>query len=548
MCFGYTTGILKAVSLIICLLGLSLCGCKKVPDNQKNVFYLNYSAGTVESLDPAFARNLYNMWTDHMLYNTLVETDVKLGLVPSVAKRWHISEDGLTYVFYLRDDVYFHDNPAFLRGKGRRLTAHDVVYSFERLIDPLVASSGAWIFNDRVAETKPFVALDDTTVQITLRTPFKPLPEILSMPYCSIVPHEVVAFWGKDFGTHPCGSGPFKFEYWQEGNVLVLKRNQQYWERDESGQNLPYLDAVKISFADSKATEFFLFLQGKIDFVNNIDGSFKDLVLTKDGQLRAEFADKIRLQKHVYLNTEYIGFLVDSARPAAFASSINNVLVRKAINYAIDRKKIVRYFKNGTVEPATSGFIPAGMPGHDTSGSYGYDYNPARALDLLNEAGYPGGMGLKTLTILTPDNWSDIVNFIVGQLQEVGIPARVEIIQANVLRQQMSKSEALAFRAQWIADYPDAETFLAVFNGRLPAPPNYTRFKDETFDSLYDASMRAADSERHRLYRVMDSIAISQAPVIPLFYDRMLHFTQRNILGFTANPMNLIDLKRVRKE
>jgi len=533
--------------LLLLVFSRLLLSCKKTDHNADRTFYLNYSAGTIESIDPAFAKNLYNMWTDHMVYNTLVETNEQLQVVPSLATRWQVSEDGLIYHFYLRNDVYFHNNSVFPGGKGRKMTASDVVYSFDRLIDPAVASTGAWIFNDRVGKQHPFIAVDDTTVQITLSAPFRPLPEILTMPYCSIVPKEAVEHWGKEFSRHPVGTGPFQFDYWDEGNVLVLKKNPLYWEKDEGGNSLPYMDAVQLGFVDSKATEFFLFLQGKIDFVNNIDGSFKDLVLTKSGDLKSEYKNKISLTKRQYLNTEYIGLLVDTANRLLVNSPTKNLLVRQAINYAIDRPRIARYFKNGAVMPATEGFIPRGMPGYDSAATFGYHYDPQKALQLLAKAGYPNGRGLTSFTILTPDNWADIVNFIATQLQDVGITANVEIIQANILRQQMSKSEAVAFRAQWIADYPDAETFLAFFNSRYPAPPNYTRFNDQLFDRLYDESMNQPDSVRRRLYRSMDSIAISQAPVIPLFYDQMLHFTQLNVTGFTANPMNLIDLKRVRK-
>lgn len=522
----------------------------KSPDTGKqsnNIIYLNYSSGTVESIDPAFAKNLYNMWTDHMVYNTLVETDEHLHVVPSLAKRWEVSADGLSYTFHLRGDVYFQDNEAFKERKGRKMTAADVVYSFNRIIDPSVASTGAWIFNGKVAERAPFIAINDSTVVIKLQTPFRPLPEILTMPYCSVVPREVVEKWGKDFSSHPCGTGPFRFHYWDEGNVLILHRNEHYWESDSLGNQLPYLDGVQIGFADSKATEFFLFLQGKVDFVNSIDGSFKDLVLNKNGTIKKEFAKNFRFEKKFYLNTEYIGFLTDSNIALVKNAPLKNKLVRQAINYAIDRKKIATYFRNGVVNPACAGFIPEGMPGFDSNAGFGYHYDPAKALSSLEKAGYPNGKGLTAFTVLTPDNWADIVNFIATELQDVGIPMQVEIIQPNILRQQMSKSEALAFRAQWIADYPDAETFLAFFNSRFPAPPNYTRFSNDQFDKWYDESMNAADTVRWELYRKMDSLAMSYAPVIPLFYDRMLHFTQNNIEGFTSNPMNLIDVKRVRK-
>lgn len=514
---------------------------------EQQVIRINYSSGSLESTDPAFARNLYNMWTVHMLYNTLTETNAALQVVPSVAKRWTVSEDGLEYIFHLRDDIRFHDDAVFPEGKGRKLNAADVVFSFNRLIDPATASSGAWIFNDRVAVEAPFTALDDTTLCIRLRVPFRPLPEILSMPYCSIVPEEAVRKYGKDFGRNPCGTGPFRMYHWDEGNVLILHKNKHYWEKDSAGTPLPYMEAVQIRFIDSKASEFFAFLQGQLDFVNGLDGSFKDLILHKNGELKDVYRDQFRLRKSTYLNTEYIGFMVDTSVAGINPSPVHNRWIRQAINYAVDRKKIALYFRNGVGRPATSGFIPVGMPGHDTTGSFGYHYDPGKALELLAKAGFPEGKGLPVITILTPDNWSDIVNLIVVQLAECGIKAKAEILQPNILRQQMSQSQALAFRAQWIADYPDAETFLAFFNGRLPAPPNYTRFSDPVFNRWYDQSMEAPDSIRWMLYRKMDSLVMSYAPVIPLFYDELMHFTQNNISGLVSNPMNMIDLKQVRK-
>lgn len=486
------------------------------------------------------------MWTVHMLYNTLVETGDDLQLKPSLAKSREVSEDGLIHTFYLRDDVYFHDDTVFEDGKGRKMTAHDVVYSFNRIIDPATASTGAWIFNDRVDTTEPFKAIDDTTFQIKLLRPFKPLPEILSMPYCSVVPREAVEKWGKDFRSHPCGTGPFRMENWDEGNVLILHKNEKYWEKDSTGKNLPYIDAAKISFVNSKATEYFLFLQGRLDFVNGVDGSFKDLILTKSGELKKEYKGKINLHKSTYLNTEYLGFLTDTTNELLKNSPIADSRVRRAINYAIDRKKIVTYFRNGVGIPAESGFIPAGMIGYDSTNSYGYHYDPEKALQLLAEAGYPEGKGLSPIKVLTPDNYADIVNFIATQLKEVGIPVQVEIMQSNILRQQMVKSEAVFFRAMWIADYPDAETYLAFFKGDLPAPPNYTRFHNKQFDKWYDEAMVADDSIRWSLYRKMDSLAMSKAPLIPLFYDQILHSTSKRIAGFSSSPMNIIDLKKVR--
>lgn len=535
--FGY-------IAIVLCI-ACTVSSCSSnTNSSERQVFNLNLSSGTLESMDPAYAKDLYMMWIDHMVYNTLVETDEHLHTIPSLAKSWEVADDGLTYTFHLRDDVYFQDNPLFPGGKGRKMTASDVVYSFNRLLDPSTASPGAWIFNDRVAKKNPFSAIDDTTVQIHLSKPFRPLIEILTMQYCNIVPHEVTEHWGKDFRSHPCGTGPFQFAYWDEGNVLILHKNPHYWEADSSGAKLPYLDAIRVTFIDSKATEFLLFLQGRTDFVNGIDGSFKDLVLAKNGTVKKEFKHKFQFIKSPYLNTEYIGFLTDTNNPAMQGQPTRNMLVRQAINYAINRKKIVTYFKNGLGTPATGGFTPVGMRGFDSVADYGYSYNPAKAQALLAKAGYPGSRGLGMLKILVQDNYVDIVNFVASELQDIGIPTQLEVIQPNILRQQMAGSKAVCFRAQWIADYPDAETYMAFFNGQFPAPPNYTRFKNDTFDNWYNQSLNAPDSLRWKLYRKMDSLAISYAPLIPLYYDEQLHFVQNRIHNLSSNPMNIIDLKR----
>jgi oligopeptide transport system substrate-binding protein len=537
-------GIIHCCALFIALVLFSCNGPDK--NASKTVFRINISGGYLESIDPAYAKDLYMIWITHMVYNTLVETDESLHTMPSLAKSWDVSADGLTYTFHLRNDVYFQDNAAFAHGKGRRLTASDVVFSFSRIIDPKTASPGAWIFNGHVSAARPFVAVNDTTVQINLSAPFRPLPEILTMAYCGIVPHEVAERWGKDFRNHPCGTGPFALAYWDEGNALTLQKNHHYWEHDSTGAALPYLDAVQFSFIDSKATEFLLFMQGKLHFVNGIDGSFKDLILSKDGTLKKEYRNKFRFTKGTYLNTEYLGFLADTTLPVVKGESTGDPLIRRAINYAVNRQKIVTYFKNGIGIPATHGFIPAGMPGYDSGSAYGYDYNPEKARQLLAQAGHPNGNGLQPVKIMVQDNYVDIVNFIVGELREVGIPATIEVIQPNILRQQMSRSKAIAFRAQWIGDYPDAETFLVVFNSSFPAPPNYTRFSNDTFNQWYAGSLNLPDTARWQLYRRMDSLAMSFAPVLPLYYDERLHFTQNSFTGFRSNPMNVIDIKRVR--
>jgi oligopeptide transport system substrate-binding protein len=533
--------------LTIALVGLFV-GCRH--DREEDDGYFRYNQiGGLETLDPAFAKNLAIMWAVHNIYNTLVEVDTALRIVPSLAHSWQISDDGLRYTFQLRKDVYFHDNPAFPEGKGRRMVAQDVVYSFNRLIDPQTASAGAWVFNGRVRDQQPFEAPNDSTFIVHLAAPFRPLVEILSMPYCSIVPKEAAEYWGKDFRNHPCGTGPFYFQFWDEGNVLTLRRNERYWERDATGAPLPYLAGVKVSFHETRSMEFLLLKQGKLDFINGIDGSMKDLILTKKGALRAEQHKELVLSKHVYLNTEYLGITLDTTNEANKLSPLKHRALRQAISYAIDRQKIVTYFRNGVGLPATKGFIPSGMPGTERRVVEGYEYNPAKAMQLLRQAGFPEGKGLPIIVLNCPDANVDICNFIAGQLNDIGLRVKVQVLQPGLLRQMMSKSQTPFFKAQWIADYPDAETYLAFFFSELPAPPNYTRFNNATFDRWYRTSLQTTDdSLRFLLYAQMDSLISAEAPVIPLFYDELLHFTRKNITGMRRNALNMIDLRYVRKE
>lgn len=237
--------------------------------------------------------------------------------------------------FSFTQNYFFHDNELFVNGKGRKVIASDFVYTFHRIIDPTVASKGSWIFNGKVTDKNPFVALDDSTFEIHLKNPYAPIMGILTMPYCKVVPKEVVEHYGKDFRSHPVGTGPFKFKYWRENDALLLLKNENYFEKDSLGKQLPYLDAVYITFVENKSTEFLKFRQGELDFISDVDPSFKDDVLTKRGELQPRYNGLMVLDKSVYLNSEYIGCnLIHDPKnnPLTFLK------VRQAIAYGIDRK------------------------------------------------------------------------------------------------------------------------------------------------------------------------------------------------------------------
>lgn len=366
------------------------------------------------------------------------------------------------------------------------------------------------------------------------------------MQYCSIVPKEAVEKYGTDFRRHPVGTGPFQFVTWEEGQSLVLKKNPNYFEKDSAGKNLPYLDGIKISFYDSKATEFLLFRQKQLDFINDIDASFKDEILTKKGTLRKEWNGKIELQTSPYLNIEYLGILVDSSNALLKNSPMRSKKIRQAINYGFDRRKMVLYLRNSLGTAAESGFVPMGLPSFDSSAVKGYHFDPARTKQLLTEAGFPDGKGLPQIKLLTIAIYADMANFIAKQLDESGILVQVEIVQKSLLLEMTSNSRAAFFRGSWIADYPDAENYLSVFYSKNPAPPNYTRYNNPAFDAAFEkAIIETNDSLRYKLYQMADQVMMNDAPVVPLWYDKVVRLVQPHIKGFRPNALNLLELRKV---
>ncbi|MDR2970576.1 MAG: ABC transporter substrate-binding protein [Bacteroidales bacterium] len=525
-----------------------LVSCSHQTSSNKKIFRYNEAAG-IQSLDPAYASGQAATWVCNMLYNGLVDLDDSLHIVPAIAKDWTISPDGKTYTFYLLDNVYFQNTNNHIWKTPRKVTAADFVYSFNRIVSSEVASPGAWIFQ-KVAKNElgnyAFFALHDTIFQIVLAEPFPPFLGILAMKYASVVPMEVISRYGKDFRKYPVGTGPFKFQVWEEGIKLVLRKNENYFERDENNNPLPYLDAVSISFIIDKQVAFMEFMKGNLDFISGIEACYKDALLTKEGTLQDKYASKITLMTGPYLNTEYLGFLLKEKE--------NNPLlireIRKAINYGFDREKMIKYLRNNMGYAGTSGFVSLGMASFNPERVKGYYYNPQKALELLQDAGYPNGEGLPEIQLSVSASYLDLCQYIQHELSKIGIHISLDVQQAAQQRQMMRNYQLPFFRGSWICDYPDAENYLSLFYSKnlQPYGSNYTYYVNPTFDKLFEKSQTITDEVlRNDYYTTLDSLLMEDAPVVVLFYDKKVRFTWKNISGFDNSPTNLLNLKRVKK-
>ena len=515
-------------------------GCKDTSVYSKNKQVFRYNEHkNISSLDPAFAKDNADISAINQLFNGLVQMDPLMNVVPAIASSWEISENAKTYTFDLRKDVYFHTHSLFGTNQTRTVTANDFVYSFDRLKDPKLASPGGWVLQN----VESYTALDAQRFQITLKSPFPAFLGLLTMKYCSVVPKEIVEHYGADFRSNPIGTGPYKFKRWEENIKLIFRKNNRYFETNSKGEKLPYLEAVSITFLADKQSEFLQFIQGNIDFITGLDASYKDDILRADGVLKSTYASSIKMLRAPYLNTEYLGFYMDSEVP-----EYQSELIRQALNYGFDRAKMMKYLRNGIGIPAIGGFIPKGLPGHIQFA--GYDYQPEKAKQLLVTYQVISGNTQPEVTLTTTANYLSFSEFIQRELQSIGLTIRIEVMPPSSLKSAKSNGKVDLFRASWVADYPDAQNYLSLFYSGNFAPngPNYTHFKDAQFDLWYEQALLETDqTKRIELYQKMDALVIKKAPVVVLFYDEVVRFTPIAVKGLGINPTNLLDLKNVQK-
>lgn len=528
------------------LIFFASCSIKEARD-EKAIFRYNESNG-IASLDPAFSKDLASINVCEQLFNGLVQLDSELVVIPSIAKSWELSLDFLTYTFVLNRKVSFHDNECFEGSKGRTVIADDFVYSFSRISDPELVSPGLWIFDkvDSSWNTKGFHALNDSVFQIKLKEPYAPFLSLLSMKYCSVIAKEAIVFYKSDFRKKPVGTGPFKFKYWEEGLKLVLLKNENYFE-----EGLPKIDAVNISFLVDKQSEFLLFLQQKIDYISGVSPALKEELLSKEGTLNKKYIGQFQMFKAPYLNTEYIGIQMDTSLDILKNSPLKNLAFRKALNYSIDKKKMLRYIQKNIGEAAEYGFIPTGLWPQKYKRATGYSYQPNMAKELFQQAKIELGLSeFPPIEIAATSKSVDICKFLQHEWSQYGIQTHIALNQWAALREMVANSKVSLFRASWVADYPDAENYLILFDSKFFSPkgPNYTHFKSDDYDNqLKMLNFTSSLEEKFESYRVLDSIIMANAPVIPLFYDEVIRFVHTDITGFRPNTMNLMVLKNVEK-
>jgi len=522
----YTSFFTRHSSLIICLAFFLApsAGCRRASTPAgapgDNVYRIPLTDNPV-TLDPAHLTDVNSGGVAARLFNGLVKLDADLRPVPDLAERWEVSPDGLTYTFHLRDGVRFHN--------GREATAEDVRYSYERLLLPDRASRMAWVVEPirgarDLREGKAdglagLTAPDDRTVVLTLDAPFPPILSQLAMVNAAVLPREEVEKTDVPFGRRPVGTGPFRFKTWQDNHVVELVRNDDYFEGPArlAGIRFRVITEAQVAWQEYQA--------GNLEHCAVPEGMLEQV---RAGPHAAE------LRSSATLSTYYLGIMM--THPAG-----ENVHLRRALNYAVDRAFICEKVLGGAHAPAR-GILPPGMPGHNPDLA-GYSSDPERARRELEKAGY----GLDnpplemTLFCRSGTRTQQVAEAVQSDLKRAGIPATIRTLDFAALLEATGKEEPDLFYLAWVADFPDADNFLQLFNSsRLGHAGNRVHYVNAEVDALLDRSRRETDLvRRENLLRKIEETVIADAPWVFLSHGRTHLLVRPYVRGFELTPMDV---------
>jgi len=535
--------------------------------NFGGIYRVNMVRGNPNALDPVLITSKLASDISSQIYDHLLTFDSNMVVKPELAKSWEISPDGLLYTFHLRTDAFFHDNKCFPNGKGRKVIASDVVYSLSRSCDPTTKTAHFWAFKDKVVgateyytsrtnggtpikELTGLKALNDSTFTITLIQPYSPLLMLLGNSFAMVLPKEAVEYYKDMYFRNPVGSGPFVFSEWKDDMHILLKRNPNYWEYDNHNNRLPFLNEIEFSFIKDDKIQFSEFMKGSFEESYTIPTEFFDNVVDPSKTKTTKAYRSVTLQAEPALLTWMFHFNTQKY-------PYNNVYVRRAFAYAIDKEKIVRYvLRNSPYKPGNHGITPPVIPAYPIDSIKGMNYNPTLALENMAKAGYPNGQNFPeiTLFIYQEPKLVQVAEAIQQMLTEtLNIKVRLQIIQFSEFLQYTDLGKLPFWGSRWYGDYPDPENYIMLWDGStvpsdttLPSYPNNTRYNNPTVNSLLQQAVQTHDpAKQYALYRQAEQLATNDVPSIILFYEMHYRLLQPYVKDNPMNAMNLLKYKYV---
>lgn len=516
------------------------------------------SSEKVNNLFPLEISDAYSVRITNQIFEGLLRINPEsTELMPSIAKEAEVNENSTVFRFTLRDDVYFQDDNCFKNGKGRKVTAEDIKYVLEFACSDNEMNHMSHLLIDKIKGAEEYYAgnsnnvsgiiiENDHTIVIELVSPFSGFKKILTHPGLSIFPQEAFEHYGEDIRTNPVGTGAFILEKLAEDEI-VLKRNDNYYRKDEFGNPLPFLDKVVMTYSKNKTDELLSFREEKIDLVldipveevKNVLGSLSE---AKDGKNVKHIVDS-----KSSMSITYYGF-------ANQHEVFSKKEVRQAFNMAIDRRAIIDNWLEGEGWAVTHGFVPK-MEGYPYEEVKGYSYNVSKAKQLMADAGYPDGKGFPTVTIyvnaLEASGGHKLAQAVQHSLKEnLNVDIEIELVTINEREEAINSGVASFWRSAWIADYPDPENFLNLFYSKnIDGPNNYLnqfKYESEEFDKTFEQALRETDEvKRMELLAKCDQIIIDDAVIMPILTDDFITMVNLKVKKFVTNEVEMLDFSHI---
>lgn len=555
------------ISILLLASSLVLFSCKdngngKLSDKSGGTFVMAENF-PIASIYPISTTNQVEALVVGQIHESLLRLDAKtLEVVPGLAEKWEISKDGKTITFHLVKGAHFQDDKCYSDGKGPEITAKDVKFTLELLATKTDDNyQFSTILKDRLVGVNDFFdkksksisgvkIIDDYTIALELVNPSLSFMKLLANPSAAIINETAFKAYGKDLKT---GAGPFMYDISSTPEKLVLVKNPNYFRKDSLGFVLPYLDTVIVQIMPSIEDGLSSFENGKIDLINTLPSLRVKDVVEKNIKEFVSHPPKSLLHREPEMLSQ---FYVFNTKQKPF----DNASVRQAINYAIDREKLVDNVLQGqAIGAAVHGITPNTFSGYDIKKIKGYSLDIEKAKKLLSDAGYPNGKGFPEVRILVNSGNSrnsSVAVELQKQLKEhLNINVNFESLP-NIQKYELQMhGKSDIYRDAWVADFSSPESFLSLFVGDdVPADssaasfPNTSRYQNPTFDLYFkkgrDSNIR--DSSFANFMRA-EQVLMDDAVIIPLWYEGSYRLLTNNVKGLSLNAMRYYDLTKTYK-
>lgn len=519
-------GVILALTLIICMLAMTIMGCSKSQQTSSN------SKGKILEValtdDPGTAD--VQLTTDQYgiplnIFDRLVEVQTtepgKSEIVPGLADSWDVSQDGLVYTFHLKKDVKFHN--------GEILKADDVLFTFDRMLDPKTKALNTDFLdmiagaedrmNGKADSVKGLKVIDDNTIQITLEKPFAPFIANLATPACSIYNRKATTEAGDQFGLDPAktiGTGPFVFKSWKINDTCNLVANKDYFK------GAPKIDGVEFKIVPDAETQRMLFETGKLDIFDCDNARSQIPYFEGNAKWKNQIVSGPRVGVYYYALNENI-------------KPLGDVRVRKALQLAIDRKTLVDKMYDGKGKVA-NGIMAPGLLGYNPNLEE-IKYDPEKAKSLLKEAGYPNGFNMEIAQVTDSPSTLQINETVQAMLAQIGVKVKITQMDSASYFATRKQGKLPSYESDWSADYNDPDNFIyTFFSEKNSVSRSYNYKNKDVFAKLEKARTMVNQEERLKLYQELEKTIVTEdAAWIPLFSLDHLFVVQPRVKNFKVS-------------